>query len=153
MTDNLSCEQRTVAMRRVKAKNTFPEVAVRQLLRAAGEIGYRLHRKDLPGKPDIAFIGRKLAIFVHGCFWHGHDCTRGGRIPKSNSEYWTTKIGKNRARDNDNHILLKENGWKVMVIWECELKNKTAISGNIYRFLEYENDKCKLGQSGRFTLP
>jgi len=122
-------------MRKVKAQNTSPEILVRQLLRANGAVGYRLHRKDLPGKPDIAFIGRKLAIFVHGCFWHGHDCIRGRRVPKSNCEYWIAKIAKNKARDSINQELLKKNGWSVMIIWECEIKNRSAISESIQRFI------------------
>lgn len=123
-------------MRRVKAKDTSPEIAVRKLLRAAGETGYRLHRKDLPGKPDIAFIGRKLAIFVHGCYWHGHDCARGKRVPKSNSKYWVAKIAKNKARDRINKELLENSGWKVLAIWECEIKTKAVISERIYRFFQ-----------------
>jgi DNA mismatch endonuclease (patch repair protein) len=135
LTDNLSREQRTIAMRRVKAQDTSPEILVRQLLRAVGAIGYRLHRKDLPGKPDIAFIGRKLAIFVHGCFWHGHDCMRGRRVPKSNCEYWIAKIAKNKARDSTNQELLKKNGWNVMIVWECETKNRSAISESLQCFV------------------
>lgn len=136
MTDNLSNEQRSNAMRRVKAKDTSPEIVVRKLLRSIGETGYRLHRKDLPGKPDIAFIGRKLIIFVHGCFWHGHDCPRGNRVPKSNREYWVAKIAKNKARDISNQELLVKNGWKVLVIWECETKSKAILSEIIHHFFQ-----------------
>ena len=85
-------------MRAVKSRDTGPERAVRALLRAIAP-GYRLHRADLPGKPDIVYAGRKLAIFVHGCFWHGHDCARGARMPKANADYWRAKIARNRARD------------------------------------------------------
>jgi DNA mismatch endonuclease, patch repair protein len=123
-------------MRRVKAQDTSPEIAVRKLLRAAGETGYRLHRKDLPGKPDIAFIGRKLAMFVHGCYWHGHDCARGKRIPKSNREYWIAKIAKNKARDCINKELLENSGWRILIIWECEIKSKTVLAERIYRFFQ-----------------
>lgn len=121
-------------MRRVKAQNTTPELVVRQLLRAAGKTGYRLHRKDLPGKPDIAFIGKKLAIFVHGCFWHGHDCVRGSRIPASNREYWMTKIARNKARDSINKALLENLGWKILVVWECEIKHEVSLSESISQF-------------------
>lgn len=139
MADNLSHEQRAIAMRGVKAQDTSPEIAVRQLLRATGDTGYRLHRKDLPGKPDIVFIGRKLAIFVHGCFWHGHDCARGRRVPKSNREYWIAKIAKNKARDSVSQEVLKNNGWKIMIVWECEIKSKAIVSENIHRFLFSKN--------------
>ena len=125
-----------MTMRKVKAQNTSPEVAVRKLLRAAGKTGYRLHRRDLPGKPDIVFTGRKLAIFVHGCFWHGHDCERGGRVPKSNREYWVNKIARNKARDGVDLDQLEKNGWKVLIVWECEIKNITVLSQRIDRFFQ-----------------
>ena len=89
---------RSAVMRAVKSRDTSPELAVRALLRPIAP-GYRLHRADLPGKPDIAYGRRKLAIFVHGCFWHGHDCARGARMPKANADYWRAKIARNRARD------------------------------------------------------
>ena len=85
-------------MRAVKSRDTSPELAVRALLRPIAP-GYRLHRGDLPGKPDVVYVSRKLAIFVHGCFWHGHDCPRGARAPKTNAAYWRAKIARNRARD------------------------------------------------------
>src|ERR1700761_6504327 len=90
--------ERSATMRAVKSRDTKPELAVRKILREMAP-GYRLHRADLPGKPDIVYGRRKLAIFVHGCFWHGHDCARGARAPKANAEYWQGKIGRNRARD------------------------------------------------------
>jgi DNA mismatch endonuclease (patch repair protein) len=136
LADNLSQEQRSNVMRKVKARNTSPEITIRKLLRAVGETGYRLHRKDLPGKPDIAFIGRKLAIFVHGCYWHGHDCARGKRVPKSNQEYWIAKITKNKARDCANKEQLEKSDWKILIIWECEIKNKTVLSERIYHFFQ-----------------
>ena len=123
-------------MRRVKAKDTSTEIAVRKLIRATGETGYRLHRKDLPGRPDIAFISRKLAIFVHGCYWHGHDCARGKRVPTSNCEYWIAKIAKNKARDCINTELLENSGWKILTIWECEIKNETVLCERLFHFLE-----------------
>lgn len=122
-------------MRGVKARDTSPEIAVRRLLRASGRTGYRLHRKDLPGKPDIAFIGRKLAIFVHGCFWHGHSCQRGARIPKTNRDYWPQKIERNQRRDAENIAALQVDGWRTLVIWECEIKNKVTLSEKILHFL------------------
>ena len=83
---------------------------------------YRLHRKDLPGKPDLAFPGRRKVIFVHGCFWHQHACPRGARSPKSSRDYWIPKLKRNKQRDAENQSRLREMGWKVLVIWECEMK-------------------------------
>src|SRR5579871_574341 len=89
---------RSAVMRAVKSHDTGPEREVRAILHGLAP-GYRLQRADLPGKPDIVYAGRKLVIFVHGCFWHGHDCPRGARMPKANAEYWRAKIGRNRVRD------------------------------------------------------
>lgn len=111
-------------------------MAVRHLIRALGFSGYRIHRKELPGKPDIAWIRRKLAIFVHGCFWHGHDCSEGSRKPKSNQDYWIPKIERNRKRDIENISALEERGWNILVIWECEIKDKAALSEKLLQFLQ-----------------
>lgn len=107
-------------MRAVKSRDTKPEMVVR---RAAHALGYRfrLHRKDLPGSPDLVFPARRKAIFVHGCFWHGHDCVRGARRPKANAEYWAAKIGRNQARDARVHDELAARGWETLTVWECEL--------------------------------
>ena len=120
MTDVFSPEKRSDVMRQVKAKGTSPELKVRRLLWAMG-LRYRLHRKDLPGAPDIVLASRKLAVFVHGCFWHGHDCARGARVPKQNRPYWMAKIERNRQRDARTQAELAAKGWTPMVIWECEL--------------------------------
>ena len=117
-------------MRQVKGKDTSPELKVRRLFTAMG-LRYRLHRADLPGKPDIAMPGRKLAIFVHGCFWHGHDCARGARVPKANRPYWEAKIGRNRARDIEHHAALEAKGWRVLTLWECELKDAAALEAKL----------------------
>jgi len=108
-------------MRRVTGANTSPELAVRRLLTAMG-LRYRLHRKDLPGRPDIVLPGRRTVVFVHGCFWHGHDCKRGARAPKANADYWQAKIGRNRTRDIATAAALETLGWRVVTVWECELK-------------------------------
>ncbi len=121
-------------MRAVKSRNTSPEMKVRALLRAIAP-GYRLHRAELPGKPDIAYVGRKRAIFVHGCFWHGHDCARGARVPKANAAYWRAKIDRNRARDGRNLESLQALGWRAMVVWECELKDEAALRARLAAFL------------------
>jgi DNA mismatch endonuclease (patch repair protein) len=121
---------RSAVMRAVKSRDTTPERAVRALLRPIAS-GYRLHRADLPGKPDIAYGRRKLAIFVHGCFWHGHDCARGARMPKTNTDYWRAKIARNRARDERTEAALAAMGWRMLVVYECELKDKTALTARL----------------------
>jgi DNA mismatch endonuclease, patch repair protein len=122
-------------MRAVKGRDTAPELAVRKILRGIAP-GYRLHRRDLPGAPDIAYIGRKLAIFVHGCFWHGHDCKRGARAPKANADYWRQKIARNRARDEKNRAVYAEMGWKALTIWECETRDAAALTARLKTCLE-----------------
>src|SRR5882762_3204368 len=108
MFDNLTPEQRRVAMRRVKSKNTAPEMAIRRLLHEIGVVGYRLHRRDLPGNPDVAWLNKKAAVFVHGCFWHGHDCARGSRKPKTNQLYWQSKLARNVQRDSRQRAALRK---------------------------------------------
>jgi DNA mismatch endonuclease (patch repair protein) len=125
-TDVFTPEKRSAVMRRVKGRDTAPELKVRKLLWRLGA-RYRLHRKDLPGKPDIVLAGRKLAIFVHGCFWHGHDCARGARVPKANHDYWLGKIARNRARDIEARARLEAMGWRVLVVWECGLKDEPSL--------------------------
>ncbi len=114
-------------MRRVKGRDTTPELKVRRALTRLGA-RYRLHRADLPGKPDIVMPGRRLAIFVHGCFWHGHDCARGARTPQQNRDYWVAKIARNVARDAANAQALATLGWRVEVVWECELRDAAAVA-------------------------
>src|SRR5438309_5842439 len=126
MTDVYSPAKRSAVMRRVKGKDTSPEMIVRRALTALGA-RYRLHRKDLPGKPDIVLPGRRLAIFVHGCFWHGHDCARGARTPKANRDYWVGKIARNRGRDERARRELAAGGWRVETVWECELKDAASL--------------------------
>ena len=121
MTDVFTPEQRSAVMRRVKGRDTAPEMAVRRILRAAG-IGYRLGGAGLPGRPDLVMKGRRTAVFVHGCFWHGHDCARGARKPKANAAYWSGKIDRNRARDAAAMAALEGAGWRVITLWECEMK-------------------------------
>jgi DNA mismatch endonuclease (patch repair protein) len=133
-TDVYSAEKRSAVMRRVKGRDTSPELAVRRVLTALGA-RYRLHRKDLPGKPDIVLPGRRLAIFVHGCFWHGHDCARGARVPKANRDYWVGKVGRNRARDETSRAALAALGWRVETLWECELKDVAALRERLARLL------------------
>ena len=126
MTDVFSKEKRSSVMRQVKGRNTTPELTVRRALTKLGA-RFRLHRKDLPGAPDIVMPGRRLAIFVHGCFWHGHDCARGARQPKANADYWRGKIARNRERDVANQAALEALGWRAEIIWECDLKGAAAL--------------------------
>ena len=130
-----SPKQRSYNMSRIKGKNTKPELLVRKWLWSEG-YRYRLHRKDLPGKPDIVFPGRKKAIFVHGCFWHKHDC-KYFKWPRSNEEFWKEKINGNVSRDKKNYKSLQECGWDYFVLWECELKgNAHLVFENLKAFLE-----------------
>lgn len=121
-------------MRAVKSRDTKPELAIRRLLHRLG-YRYRLHRDDLPGKPDLVFPGRSKVIFVHGCFWHGHECPRGARAPKRNAAYWQSKIQRNKTRDFQNIVKLEVSGWRVLVIWECEINNRDDLADYLIGFL------------------
>jgi DNA mismatch endonuclease, patch repair protein len=130
VSDVFTPEQRSAVMRKVPGRNSSAELKVRQLLRSLG-VGYRLHRKDLPGSPDIVMAGRRLAVFVHGCFWHGHDCRRGARAPKAHADYWSAKIARNKARDARVQAELTALGWRPVVVWECELKDEAALRARL----------------------
>ncbi|MBL4537825.1 MAG: DNA mismatch endonuclease Vsr [Oceanicaulis sp.] len=132
--DVFTPEDRSRVMRAVKGKDTKPEMIVRRMAHALG-YRYRLHRKDLPGKPDLVFAGRQKVIFVHGCFWHGHDCARGSRQPKTNAEYWRAKIARNISRDAANLQALDAQGWQALVLWECDLKDRDALAVRLRDFL------------------
>jgi DNA mismatch endonuclease (patch repair protein) len=121
-------------MQAVKSKNTAPELAVRSLAHCMG-YRFRLHRKDLPGKPDLVFPRLHKVLFVHGCFWHGHDCARGARVPVQNRAYWTQKIARNRDRDQVAVSALAALGWKVNVLWECQIKEPKRTALQIRKFL------------------
>ena len=130
MSDVYDAAKRSAVMRRVKGRDTTPELTVRRALTRLGA-RYRLHRKDLPGSPDVVMPGRRLALFVHGCFWHGHDCARGARVPKQNRDYWVAKVDRNRARDAASREALAGLGWRVETIWECDLKDAAALEGRL----------------------
>ena len=126
--------KRSAIMRAVKSRDTAPELILRTMLRSISP-GYRLHRADLPGKPDIVYGPRRLAIFMHGCFWHGHDCKRGARAPKENAAYWRGKIARNRARDAANLQALAAQGWRTLVVFECALKDRPALEQRLQEAL------------------
>jgi DNA mismatch endonuclease (patch repair protein) len=140
-TDVFTPKERSAVMRRVKGRGTAPELIVRRRLWALGA-RYRLNRADLPGKPDIVLAGRRLAIFVHGCFWHGHDCARGARVPKANRDYWVAKIAANRGRDAASGEALRKAGWRVAVVWECELRPVEALDERLRAWLEPVTEKA-----------
>ncbi len=121
-------------MARIRGKNTAPERRVRSLLHRLG-YRFRLHAPELPGKPDIVLRPRRAAVFVHGCFWHGHDCPRGSRKPKSNQAYWEPKIARNRARDAEKLAALDALGYRALTLWECELKDEAALAACLRAFL------------------
>jgi DNA mismatch endonuclease (patch repair protein) len=135
MTDVFDPAKRSAVMARIKSKDTKPELMLRRLLTELGA-RYRLHRKDLPGSPDVAMPGRRLAIFVHGCFWHGHDCVRGARVPKANRDYWLAKVARNVARDGRNLADLANAGWRVETVWECQMKDQAALRARLSALLD-----------------
>ncbi len=132
--DKSSALVRSHIMRSVKVKHTGPEMAVRKLIWAMG-YRYRLHDKTLPGTPDIVLSKYKKVIFVSGCFWHGHNCSK-GKLPKSNIEFWTDKIDKNRCRDKKAIKLLKAEGWTALTIWQCHIKNEKSLRNKLVMFLK-----------------
>ncbi|MXW11330.1 MAG: DNA mismatch endonuclease Vsr [Synechococcus sp. SB0662_bin_45] len=136
MVDNLTPEVRSRIMASVAQKNTGPEMYVRRLLHRMG-YRYALHRRDLPGRPDLVFRPRRKVVFVHGCFWHGHTCRR-GRLPTSRADYWAERIATNQARDMRNVHDLEAAGWDVCVVWECEISDPDLLRQRLVRFLDSE---------------
>jgi DNA mismatch endonuclease, patch repair protein len=132
--DTVSAEQRSRNMARIKSKNTTLELRVRSLLHRLG-YRFRLHRRDLPGTPDIIFPGKRSVIFIHGCFWHGHTCLKGA-LPTSNSEFWKAKISKNIDRDKRTLSELKALGWRVLVVWQCDTKRLESLQERLVEFLK-----------------
>lgn len=137
MADNLTVEQRSACMRAVRGQDTTPEMCVRQ---AAHSLGYRyaLHRKNLPGKPDLVFVSRRKIVFVHGCFWHMHKCRRGKISPASNMNYWRSKRERNAERDKEHLRSLRAANWKVLVVWECWTGNTTRLYKRLADFLDFD---------------
>ena len=122
-------------MRAIRSKGTRPEKAVRSLVHRLG-YRFRLHRRDLPGKPDLVFPSRRKVIFVHGCFWHQHEGCEGSHLPKSNTEYWIPKLKRNKSRDAEHVVALKAAGWECLVLWECQLGNEKALAGRLRKWLK-----------------
>ncbi|MEM8872938.1 MAG: DNA mismatch endonuclease Vsr [Planctomycetota bacterium] len=133
--DPLSSAQRSERMSLVRGKDTKPEMVVRRLIHRMG-FRYRLHRRDLPGKPDLVFPSRRKVVFVHGCFWHRHACPAGRRTPKSRREFWLNKLESNRRRDQRNRRRLNRLGWSAMVIWECQLRDLDRVRRRVASFLD-----------------
>lgn len=136
MRDPLTPEERSKRMSLVRAKDTKPELRVRRLVHSLG-YRYRLHARDLPGCPDLVFPGRRKVIFVHGCFWHQHDCPMGNRMPKTRVGFWQRKLEGNVKRDAESKRQLRKDGWKVLVVWECQAapSRMRSLTTRIDRFL------------------
>ncbi|SAL15551.1 DNA mismatch endonuclease Vsr [Caballeronia udeis] len=132
--DTISEADRSALMGRIRSKNTRPEIAVRSILHRLG-YRFRLHRKDLPGCPDIVLPKYRKIILVHGCFWHGHTCRLASK-PKSNQEYWTAKIKSNQVRDARNLDILRREGWRVLEIWECEVRVVDGLMEKLMTFMQ-----------------
>lgn len=135
MADTMSPEDRSRRMALVRSVDTKPEMAVRRMVHGMG-YRYRLHCRDLPGKPDLVFRSRRAVVFVHGCFWHRHEGCALARLPKSKLDFWLAKLEGNRARDARKVEALKRTGWRVLVVWECELKNSETLALKLQRFLD-----------------
>lgn len=133
--DTLTPEQRSERMSRVKDKGTRTEMAVRRLVHGMG-YRYRLHGRDLPGRPDLVFPSRRKVVFVHGCFWHRHPGCKLARMPKSHLDFWEKKLESNRERDLRNQAALLDMGWRYLVVWECELRDVKTLASRIKNFLE-----------------
>lgn len=150
--DSFSPKERSRIMSRIRSEDTRPEIMVRKLLFSSG-FRYRLHRKDLPGHPDIVLASRRVVIFVNGCFWHQHQgCTRATR-PSSNTEYWSSKLARNCARDQQVHQQLQDLGWRVLVVWECACTK--SLSGNLGEALKafINESDSPFAEVGRKELP
>jgi DNA mismatch endonuclease (patch repair protein) len=148
--DMYSKERRSEIMSRIRDRDTKPEVRVRRALHGLG-FRFRLHRKDLPGRPDVVLPKWKTAVFVHGCFWHGcAKCDRGTRVPKTNTEFWLAKVAENRGRDRRVRRLLRAAGWRVLVVWACETENAGRLTDRLAAALTLPADgTSRSGRRGR----
>lgn len=134
MADFMSPERRSAHMAKIRSKDTKPEIMLRRVLHRDG-LRYRLHDRRLPGKPDLVFAGRRKVVFVNGCFWHGHDCPVGSRLPKSNTQFWADKRLRNQERDALQRKQLREQGWKYLDVWECEVLANDDVIRRVKLFL------------------
>jgi DNA mismatch endonuclease (patch repair protein) len=134
MTDMVNAARRSEIMARIPSKNSTPEVLVRSIIHRMG-FRFRLHCDDLPGTPDIVFRRLRKAVFVNGCFWHGHARCAKAALPKSNVAFWFDKIERNRQRDRRTIAALRRKGWQVLVVWQCSLRNRAAVENRLRRFL------------------
>jgi DNA mismatch endonuclease (patch repair protein) len=141
--DVFTPEKRSEIMRAVKSAGTGPEIKLRKALHARG-FRYRLNVKALPGKPDLVFAKYRAVLFVHGCFWHGHDCARGARVPKSNAAYWRAKIAGNVKRDHESIAALQRHGWYVKISWECDLKDLHKEANKVAGWLKSRKTKGRI---------
>ncbi|TIR14705.1 MAG: DNA mismatch endonuclease Vsr [Mesorhizobium sp.] len=135
MVDQLTAHQRSAFMANIRSRHTRPELVVRRLLHGMG-YRYRLHHKKLPGRPDIVFVKRRKVIFVHGCFWHNHEGCSFAHVPKTRPDYWQAKFEYNRSRDKLNRAQLESEGWKVLVIWECDINERALLATRVRAFLD-----------------
>lgn len=147
MVDTRTAEQRTAIMRSVRTASTGPELAVRSILHRLG-FRFRIHSKALPGRPDIVLPRHRKAIFVHGCFWHGHGCAKGA-LPKSRLEYWEPKIRANKRRDARSLLELRKLDWKTIVVWQCELRDPEKLTRRLHAFMRSEMPRTVRRSSGR----
>jgi DNA mismatch endonuclease (patch repair protein) len=134
MVDDLTPEQRSYCMSRIRSKDTKPEIIVRKIAHSLG-CRFRLHRRDLPGKPDLTFPGLRKVILVHGCFWHKHRCRAGKVQPSTNRQYWTAKRDRTVQRDREHRLTLRRLGWSVLVVWECDLRRPDRVLSRVSSFL------------------
>jgi DNA mismatch endonuclease, patch repair protein len=142
--DHLSDEDRSALMARVRSSGTRPELKVRKLAHAMG-LRFRLNRRDLPGTPDLVFPRHRVAVFIHGCFWHRHPGCSRATVPKSRVEFWTDKFEANVARDRRDIHALVARGWHVLVLWECELKNDGQLRDRLREAIHCVQDYCNIG--------
>lgn len=147
MTDRVTKEQRGRNMAAVRSSNTTPEVAVRSILHRLG-LRFRLHQRTLPGTPDIVLKRHETVVFVHGCFWHGHDCPR-GKVPAVRPEFWVPKLERNRERDHAAATSLRKRGWRVLTVWECELREPTRLARRLERALSIQRKSTRRPPTGQ----
>jgi len=136
MADMFTAEQRSEIMSHIRSTDTAPELALRSQIHRLG-LRFRLHRNDLPGKPDLVLPKHRLVVMMHGCFWHGHNC-KDGRRPSSNSDYWNQKLDRNVSRDKRNVRSLQRLGWRCLIVWECELRNWEQVEKRIMKLIGVE---------------